>query len=149
MAIKYRLIIDREADEEITVRVHSPSRLTSEIENLVNSYTGNDSIPVRRGDGMMRLPFSDIECITVADRKVYAIDTLGQKHRVSGALCDVEATLPSYFVRINKSAVANENRILKFNTVYSGAVDAVFKCGYREYVSRRCFREIKRRLEVK
>jgi len=28
-------------------------------------------------------------------------------------------------------------------------VDAVFKCGYREYVSRRCFAQIKRRFEGK
>jgi len=32
---------------------------------------------------------------------------------------------------------------------YSGAVDAVFKCGYRDYVSRRCLAQIKRRFETK
>ena len=73
----------------------------------------------------------------------------GDKRRVGTSLSELEAILPSYFIRINKSAIANENRIQMFNTVYSGAVDAVFKCGYKEYVSRRCFREIKRRLGVK
>ena len=29
------------------------------------------------------------------------------------------------------------------------SVDAVFKCGYKEYVSRRCFAQIKRRFEKK
>ena len=32
---------------------------------------------------------------------------------------------------------------------FSGGVDAVFRCGYREYVSRRCFAEIRRRYEGK
>ena len=32
-------------------------------------------------------------------------------------------------------------------TVFGGGVDAVFQCGFREYVSRRCFSEIRRRYE--
>ena len=30
---------------------------------------------------------------------------------------------------------------------YQRAVDAIFNCGYKEYVSRRCFSEIKRRFD--
>ena len=144
--MKYNLIIDGEADEEITVRVHSKSALTDAIENLVNSYTGDDYIPVRSDYEMMKLKHEDIECITLIDRRLYAVDKNGEKHRVGGTLSDIEKNLPSYFVRINKSAIANEKSILKFKTVYNGAVDVIFKCGYREYVSRRCFGEIKRRL---
>lgn len=147
--MKYRLIIDRDAEEEIVATVHSPSELTAKIENLVKSYTGDNRIVVCNGDGVMRLEFADIECIIIDDRKVYALDIKGERHRINGTLSDIEEALPSYFIRINKSAIANENRIKQFNTVYSGAVDAIFKCGYREYVSRRCFREIKRRLNVK
>ena len=144
--MKYKLIIDRDAEEEIVARVHAPSRLTEQIENLVNSYIGNQGIAVSDGENIFTLNFSDIECITVIDRRVYAIDREGKRHRLNQRLCDLEAILPSYFIRINKSSLANENRIAKFHTVYSGAVDAIFKCGYREYVSRRCFVEIKRRI---
>lgn len=144
--MKYKLIIDRDAEEEIVARVHAPSRLTEQIENLVNSYIGNQGIAVSDGENIFTLNFSDIECITVIDRRVYAIDREGRRHRLNQRLCDLEAILPSYFIRINKSSLANENRIAKFHTVYSGAVDAIFKCGYREYVSRRCFVEIKRRI---
>ena len=144
--MKYKLIIDRDAEEEIVARVHAPSRLTEQIENLVNSYIGNQGIAVSDGENIFTLNFSDIECITVIDRRVYAIDREGKRHRLNQRLCDLETILPSYFIRINKSSLANENRIAKFHTVYSGAVDAIFKCGYREYVSRRCFVEIKRRI---
>lgn len=144
--MKYKLIIDTEAEEEIVARVHSPSRLTDEIEELVNSYAGRSGITVFGDDEILTLDFTDIECVTVIDRRVYAVDREGKKHRVNQRLCDLEDVLPSYFIRINKSSIANERRIAKFHTVYSGAVDAIFKSGYREYVSRRCFAEIKRRL---
>lgn len=147
--MKYKLIIDKDAEEEIIAIVHAPSALTQEIENLVCSHSGSDSIMGYRDDEMRKLPFSEIECITVLDRKVIAIDTSGNHYRISDRLRDLEAVLPSYFIRINKSTLANEHRIARFDAVFSGAVDAVFRCGYREYVSRRCFAEIRRRYEGK
>ena len=145
--MKYRLIIDKNADEEIIARVHSPSALTQQIENLVCSFSGTDSIMGHRDDEMRKLMFQDIECITIIDRKVIAIDTSGNHYRIQDRLRDLEDILPSYFIRINKSTLANEHRILRFNAAFSGGVDAIFQCGYREYVSRRCFAEIRRRYE--
>ena len=145
--MKYKLIIDKDAEEEIIAIVHAPSSLTQQIENLVCSFSGPDSLMGYREDGMRKLAFSEIECITILDRKVIAIDTAGVRYRIQERLRDLEATLPSYFIRINKSTLANEHRIARFDAVFSGGVDAVFQCGYREYVSRRCFSEIKRRYE--
>ena len=143
--MKYRLIIDKEAEEEIVAIVRAPSSLTQQIENLVCSYCGTDSIMGYTDDGMRRLAFEDVECITIVNRKVIAMDGDGVQYRVQERLRDLEGILPSYFIRINKSALANEHRILRFDAAFSGGVDAVFQCGYREYVSRRCFAEIRRR----
>jgi len=145
--MKYKLIIDKNAEEEITAIVHAPSSLTQQIENLVYSFSGDDSIMGYRDDEMRKLTFSEIECITILDRKVMAIDTNGNHYRIQDRLRDLEDILPSYFIRINKSTLANEHRILRFDAAFSGGVDAVFQCGYREYVSRRCFAQIKRRYE--
>ena len=145
--MKYKLIIDKTAEEEIIAVVHGPSALTQQIENLVCSYSGSDSLMGYRDDEMRRLAFSEIECITVLDRKVMAIDTKGSRYRIQERLRDLEAILPSYFIRINKSTLANEHRIARFDAVFSGGVDAVFQCGWRDYVSRRCFAEIRRRYE--
>ena len=145
--MKYRLIIDKNAEEEILVIAHGPSSLTQQIEDLVCGYAGAESIMGYREDEMRKLAFSEIECITVLDRKVVAIDTKGNHYRVQDTLRDLEAILPSYFIRINKSTLANEHRIGRFDAAFSGGVDAVFHCGYREYVSRRCFAEIRRRYE--
>ena len=145
--MKYKLIIDKEAEEEIIAIVHGPSALTAQIENLVCSFSGADSLVGYRNDEIRKLRFSEMECITILDRKVIAIDTAGNRYRVQERLRDLEDILPSYFIRINKSTLANEHRIARFDAVFSGGVDAVFQCGYREYVSRRCFAEIRRRYE--
>ena len=145
--MKYKLIIDKDAQEEITVIAHAPSSLTQQIEDLVCSFSGADSLMGYREDEMRKLAFSEIECITVLDRKVMAIDTKGSHYRLQDRLRDLEEILPSYFIRINKSTLANEHCIARFHAVFSGGVDAVFQCGWREYVSRRCFAEIRRRYE--
>ena len=145
--MKYKLIIDKKAEEEIIAIVHEQSSLTQQIENLVRSFSGKDSIMGYQEEEMRKLSLPDIECITVIERKVIAIDTKGDQYRVQDTLRDLEVVLPSYFIRINKSTIANEHRIERFDAVFSGGVDAVFRCGYREYVSRRCFADIKRRYE--
>ena len=145
--MKYKLIINKNVEEEIIARVHAPSALTQQIEDLVYSYSGVDSIMGYREDEMRKLAFQEIECITILDRKVIAIDAEGKQYRIQDRLRDLEGVLPSYFIRINKSTLANEHRILRFDAAFSGGVDAVFQCGYRDYVSRRCFAEIRRRCE--
>ena len=145
--MKYKLIIDKNADEEIIAIVHGPSSLTQQIEDLVCRYSGAESIMGYNDEEMRKLEFSEIECITIIDRKVIAIDAQGNRYSIKDRLRDLEDILPSYFIRINKSTLANEHRIQRFDAVLSGSVDAVFRCGYREYVSRRCFGSIKRRYE--
>lgn len=147
--MNYRLIIDKDAVEEVVAVVHAPNTLTKEIETLVRNYSGTDSIMGYGEDEMRLLPFVEIECITVIDRRVIAIDTHGNRYRIQDRLRNLENILPSYFIRINKSTLANEHCILRFYAAFSGGVDAVFKCGFREYVSRRCFAEIRRRYEGK
>ena len=145
--MKFQLIIDTSKEEEIVATVHGRSTLTDQIESLVLQHTGADRIAAFAEDEMKMLSFADIECITVLDGRTYAIDKRNQKFRLKQRLYELEAQLPSHFIRINKSTLANEKRIERFAPSFSGAVDAVFQCGYREYVSRRCFAEIKRRYD--
>ena len=146
--MKFTLNIDKTCDEEITATVHAPSELTERIEALVMEYMGRDKLPVYTEDEMKMLPMAQIECITVIDGKTWAIDTSGKRYRLKGRLYEVESLLPSNFIRINKSALANTARLDRFAVCFTGAVDAVFQSGYREYVSRRCFADIKRRYDL-
>ena len=145
--MKFRLIIDKEKEEEVVATVHGRSPLTDELEALLSKH--NDRIPGYTEDDIKMLSVAEIECITVLDGKTYAIDLKNRRYRLKQRLYELEQQLPSSFIRINKSTLANENALDRFAVTIAGSVDAVFKCGYREYVSRRCFAQIKRRLEGK
>ena len=145
--MKFTLIIDKETEEEVVATVHNRTPLIDELEMLISQHT--ERIPGYIEDDIKMLSVSEIECVTVLDGKTYAIDSKNRRYRIKQRLYELEAQLPSSFIRINKSALANQNALDRFAVAYTGAVDAVFKCGYREYVSRRCFAQIKRRLETK
>ena len=145
--MKFSLIIDKNQEEEVIVRVHNPSALTEQIEALVLAHNQTDRIAAYTEDELRILKFSQIECITILEGKVTAIDTKGNRYRLKQRLYELEPLLPASFIRINKSSFANETRLKEFTATFSGGVDAVFQCGYREYVSRRCFAQIKRRYD--
>lgn len=145
--MKFRLIIDKEKDEEVVITAHQRTALIDEIETLICKFT--DRIPGYTEDDIKMLSVAEIQCITVLDGKTYAIDSANRCYRLKQRLYELEAQLPASFIRINKSSLANENALDRFAVTYAGSVDAIFKCGYREYVSRRCFAQIKRRLESK
>ena len=145
--MKFRLILDKEKDEEVVVTVHERSPLIDEIEALVSRHT--DRIPGYAEDDIKMLSVSEIQCVTVLDGKTYAIDAQNRRYRLKQRLYELESTLPPSFIRINKSALANKDALDRFTVTVAGSVDAVFQCGYREYVSRRCYSQIKRRLENK
>ena len=145
--MKFKLIIDKEQEEELVATVHDRTPLIDEIEALI--FGSTDRIPGYTQDGMKLLSVSEIECITVLEGKTYAIDSENRRYRLKQRLYELEAALPASFIRINKSTLANEKALDRFTVTIAGSVDAVFKCGYTEYVSRRCFAQIKRRLESK
>ena len=145
--MKFRLIIDKEKEEEVVATVHARCPLTDELEALMQKFT--DCIPGYTEDEIKMLSVSEIQCVTVLDGKTYAIDSRNRHYRLKQRLYELEQQLPPSFIRINKSALANERALDRFAVTVAGSVDAVFKCGDREYVSRRCFAQIKRRLESK
>lgn len=143
--MKFKMIIDTSQEEEVIAKVHNRSAFTDQLEALVLNHTGNDRIAAYTEDEIKMLAIADIECITVVNGKTYAIDNKNRHYDLKQRLYELEQRLPSSFIRINKSTLANEARLDRFKATYSGAVDAVFKCGHTEYVSRRCFAQIKRR----
>lgn len=146
--MKFQLTISPTRDESVHVTVKKPNELSAKIEQLCMQYSGADTITVYTDDDVQMLAFDEISCLTVVDGKTYAIDDKGNQYLVKMRLYEAEQLLPNYFVRINKSAIANQGQIAKFRATFSGAVDVIFKCGHVDYVSRRCFSEIKRRYQL-
>ena len=141
----FQLIIDKENEEVITARVKKANELTDRIENLVKEYVGENKIVAFSEDETVILEIKNIECVTVIDNKVWTITESG-KFLIKSRLYEVEKILPSSFIKINKSSVANISKIKKFISTYSGSVNVEFKSGYTDYVSRRCLPQVKRRL---
>ena len=147
--MKLKLIIDPEKEEEVVVTAHRRTPLVDELEELILKYKGLDTIAGYDEENIKMLSIGDIACVTVLEGKTYAIDSKNHRYRLKQRLYELEQLLPPSFIRINKSTLAKLTAIDRFVVAYSGSVDAVFRCGYREYVSRRCFSQIKRRLESK
>ena len=119
--MKFKLIIDKDKEEEIVVTVHERTALVEEIEELISRCT--DRIPGYTEDNIKMLSVSEIECITVLDGKTYAIDTQNRRYRLKLRLYELEGVLPSCFIRINKSALANEKRLEQ--GIAEGAANAI------------------------
>ena len=147
--MRFRLQIDPEAEEEVLVTVHRRTQLIDRLEALVLGGEQGERIIGYREDDWRELNFRDVECILVQEDRTYAIDSRGERFLLKARLYEVEKLLPDSFFRINKSAIANRDRIERFTASFNGAVDVKFRCGYQDYVSRRCFRAIKERMGIK
>lgn len=141
----FKLQIDKNCEEEITATVHKRTPLIDEIEKLVLQENITDKIPGYDQDEITMLDISQVECFYVEADKTYASYIDGKPYLIKKRLYELENILPADFERINKSAIANWKRISKFKVQLSGAVDVVFKNGYTDFISRRCFAELKRR----
>ena len=147
--MEFHLRVDPFATEEVRAVLHERTALADQLEELVRQYAGTDRIMGYARDGQKELRFCDIECVLTQAGKTYALDRHGERFLLKARLYEVERMLPECFFRINKSALANRERIERFTAAFSGAVNVRFQCGYQDYVSRRCFRAIKERLGIK
>ena len=141
----FRLQLDRNRDEEIIAIVHQRTPLIDEIERLATRDSPTDQIPGYEEDDIIMLDLKQIDCFFVEDERTYAHCEDGKQYLIRKRLYELEKILPGCYERISKSAIANWPRIGRFRVQLSGAVDAVFKSGYTECISRRCFAELKRR----
>ena len=141
----FKLQLDRNHVEEIVATVHQRTALIDEIERLVTQDNLSEQIPGYEEDEIVMLDLKQIDCFFVEDERTYAHCQDGKQYLIRRRLYELEKNLPGYYERISKSAIANWPRIIRFRVQLSGAVDAVFKSGYTECISRRCFAELKRR----
>ena len=141
----FRLNLNPKCEEEIIANVHERTPLIDEIEKLVTKDNVNDQLTGYLEDEIKILKVDEVECFFVEDEKTYALYSDKKKYVVKKRLYELETILPTDFIKINKSAIANSKKISKFKVLLSGAVDAQFASGYTECISRRCLVEVRRR----
>lgn len=143
--MKFRLIIDVDAEEEITARVKSESHLTDEIRRLCEEQ-GGEIIGYRDNTAVV-LSSADVCCFTVDGGKVVAVTENGN-YAVKTRLYLLDERFGS-FVYINQSCLANVKKIKRFDVSVGGSLRVTFVGGHTDYVSRRCMKTVKERFGIK
>ncbi|MCR4696646.1 MAG: LytTR family transcriptional regulator [Lachnospiraceae bacterium] len=141
----FRLNLNPKCEEEIIANVHERTPLIDDIEKLVTKDNVNEQLTGYLEDEIKILKVDEVECFFVEDEKTYALYSDKKKYVIKKRLYELETILPTDFIKINKSAIANSKKISKFKVLLSGAVDAQFASGYTECISRRCLVEVRRR----
>lgn len=147
--MKFRLNINPNAEEILEASLHSDGEFAKKARELVSEYNGEGKLLAYTEEDIKLLSPSEIECIMVTDGKTEAVTVTGERFRLKKRLYELEKLLPSDFIKINKSCIANKSCIERFFAQFSGAVNVIFKSGYIDYVSRRCFAKIKKELKLK
>ncbi|MBQ9744108.1 MAG: LytTR family transcriptional regulator [Clostridia bacterium] len=143
--MKCHIILGSE-EEKIVIYARERTVLIDEIERLAE---GESTQLIGYGDGAIyKLEPENIECIISEDGRVYAICDKG-KLRVKERLYVIEKMLEGVFIKLNQSCLANIKMIDRFESSFAGAIRAVFKSGYKDYISRRQLKAVKERIGFK
>lgn len=143
--LKLKVIIDKNAEEEIIIHARRNSELITAVSDLVNEH--NFNLLGQTGASYKPIEPSEVFFFTVEENKVYAF-TEKEKMLIKYRLYQLEEKLPVNFVKINQSCIANIKQISRFDTSVSGAMKIVFKNGYTDYVSRRQLKTVKERVGI-
>lgn len=144
--MKFRLIIDRNREEEVIIYSHNETKLTDDIKRIVESNAKEFVGYIERE--AYKIGMSEIFCFVTEDNNVYAI-TENNKFRMKKRLYQLEEIVDDNFIKINQSCIVNVREIQKFDSSFSGVLKVVLKNGYSDYVSRRNIKTIKERLGVR
>ncbi|MBQ8392921.1 MAG: LytTR family transcriptional regulator [Clostridia bacterium] len=144
--MKCHIILGSDEEEKIVIYAKERTALIDEIEKLAGAEStlligyGNEAI--------YKLEPENIECIISEDGRVYAICDKG-KLRIRERLYVIEKMLDGVFIKLNQSCLANIKMIDRFESSFAGAIRAVFKSGYKDYISRRQLKAVKERIGFK
>lgn len=140
--MKIKIVIDKDRDEEVLIFAKERTELVDKIERLVK---GDENIVAKRDRVSYNIELSEVVCFTSDDNKVF-VHAGKDILEVDEKLYELEVSLPDNFIKINKSCIANIEKIKSFDATISGTLAVNFKNGYRDYVSRRRLKYVKERL---
>lgn len=141
--MKYTVHIDPAHPEEVLIFAKAQTPLVDAIIRLCDKNM--TELIGRRENECQPLALAEICCFVSEDDKVFAITRDG-KWQLKSRLYQLEQALPQDFIKINKSCIANQNMIARFDVSFSGTLLVKFKNGYSDYVSRRNLKQVKERL---
>ena len=141
--MNYKIEISDSQSEDIIIYAKEKTPVLEKIEELLSSL--DKTVIGYKDDTAAVLDADEINCFYVEGGKVYA-RTDGEIWLIKSRLYRLEETFAKGFVKINQSCLVNPEKIVRFNTSFSGALSVLLRCGYKDYVSRRQLKEVKERL---
>ena len=143
--MKFSLILGEEYEGEVVIYAKEENATVSAIRAICEKEEKN--IVGYSDGGIYTLSPYEIDCFISEKDQLFAYTAVG-KLRIKSRLSKIEEDLPSCFLRINQSCIANINMIERFDASFSGTLGVIFKNGYRDYVSRRNLKKVKERIGI-
>ena len=143
--MKFSLILGEEYEDEVVIYAKEENATVSAIRAICEKEEMN--IVGYSDGGIYTLSPYEIDCFVSEKDQLFAYTAVG-KLRIRSRLSKIEEELPTCFLRINQSCIANINMIERFDASFSGTLGVIFKNGYRDYVSRRNLKKVKERIGI-
>ncbi len=140
--VRIKIFIGENTEDEILIYARERTELVDKIERLV---LGADSIVAKKDRVSYNIELSQVVCFAADDNKVF-VHTSKEKFEIDKKIYELEMSLPENFIKINKSCIANIDKISSFDATVGGTLAVKFKNGERDYVSRRRIKHVKERL---
>ncbi|OYS36610.1 LytTR family transcriptional regulator [Lactobacillus taiwanensis] len=144
--MKFKLLINPHKNEIVEAQVHQRSIFTDNLEKCVLTNGNSNSIIAYEDKDLIILQLEDIIMITILNNKITAICVNNKKYHLRKRIYQLTNILPKNFWRINKSSIVNQIYIDRFEETKTAGVNIIMKNGLTDYVSRRCFSKIRKRL---
>ncbi|MCR1903309.1 LytTR family transcriptional regulator [Lactobacillus taiwanensis] len=144
--MKFKLLINPHKNEIVEAQVHQRSIFTDNLEKFVLTNGNSNSIIAYEDKDLIILQLEDIIMITILNNKITAICVNNKKYHLRKRIYQLTNILPKNFWRINKSSIVNQIYIDRFEETKTAGVNIIMKNGLTNYVSRRCFSKIRKRL---
>lgn len=143
--MKFTLQIDPAREEEVIIHAHENRPVFGEIQRmLAGTQTG---LAGYEGEHIVVLKPREISCFISSGDRVFAL--MGpHRYLVKKRLYQLEALLGPDYIRINQSCIANIRQISRFSASIGGSLEAIFRDGYRDFVSRRELKKVKERMGI-
>lgn len=146
--MKIRIEIVEDGAEEVIIRCRERTEEVRLLESVVeNVLRGGSELALCLGNREYYVEKSEILFFETFDGKVYA-HTKDRTYQTDYKLFQLEDLLPSYFVRISKSAIANVRKISSLGRELTGNGEITFKgCDKIAYFSRGYYKILRDKIE--
>ncbi len=142
--MKYNLFKVKE-NERIDIYYKENNKLIKDIVDLIEN---SNSINVKDNNKDIHIfNFNDISCFISLNNKTYAIIN-NKEYEIKYRLYEIEELYKDNVIKLNKSCIANINKISRLKVTLDASIKVIFKDGYEDYISRRELKNVKRRLNL-